>query len=391
MAKRVFLIVLDSFGIGEEPDADKFGDVGSNTLGTISKSEKFHTPVLQQVGMFNIDGVTCGTRAESPIGSFARLREASNGKDTTIGHWEIAGVQSPRALPTYPNGFPQEVITEFERLTGRKVLCNKPYSGTEVIKDYGEEHMKTGALIVYTSADSVFQIAAHEDLVPVSQLYEYCEIARKMLQGEHGVGRVIARPFVGTCAADFKRTTNRHDYSLVPPRKTMLDFIKEAGKDVIAVGKINDIFAGQGVTETIRTHGNTEGIQVTKDLIGRDFDGLAFINLVDFDMLYGHRRDIDGYAAAATEFDKGLGEMLTMLRPDDILMITADHGCDPGFTKTTDHTREYVPYLLAGPAVKPGVDLGTRYGFGDIAATVCDYLGVEAQLDGTSALDKILK
>ena len=391
MAKRVFLIVLDSFGIGEEPDADKFGDVGSNTLGTISKSEKFHTPVLQQVGMFNIDGVTCGTRAESPNGSFARLREASNGKDTTIGHWEIAGVQSPRALPTYPNGFPQEVITEFERLTGRKVLCNKPYSGTEVIKDYGEEHMKTGALIVYTSADSVFQIAAHEDLVPVSQLYEYCEIARKMLQGEHGVGRVIARPFVGTCAADFKRTTNRHDYSLVPPRKTMLDFIKEAGKDVIAVGKINDIFAGQGVTETIRTHGNTEGIQVAKDLIGRDFDGLAFINLVDFDMLYGHRRDIDGYAAAATEFDKGLGEMLTMLRPDDIMMITADHGCDPGFTKTTDHTREYVPYLLAGPAVKPGVDLGTRYGFGDIAATVCDYLGVEAQLDGTSALDKILK
>ncbi len=391
MSKRVFLIVLDSFGIGEEPDADRFGDVGSNTLAAIVKSSKYNTPVMRELGLFNIDGVTCGQPVAAPKGSFARLREASNGKDTTIGHWEIAGVQSPRALPTYPNGFPPEVIAEFERRTGRGVLCNKPYSGTDVIRDYGEEHLRTGALIVYTSADSVFQIAANEALVPVEQLYEYCEIAREMLQGEHGVGRVIARPFVGDKAESFVRTSNRHDYSLTPPRSTMLDYISGAGLDVIGVGKIHDIFAGQGVTRTIRTHGNTEGIQVTLDLAQEEFSGLAFINLVDFDMLYGHRRDIDGYAAAATEFDAGLEKLLAQLKPEDLVMITADHGCDPAFTKTTDHTREYVPFLIAGPGVKPGTDLGTRLGFGDIAATVCDYLGVPAQLDGTSVLEKILK
>ena len=391
MNKRVFLIVLDSFGIGEEPDADKFGDVGSHTLATIVKSDKYHTPVMYELGLFNIDGVTCGQPVQAPRGSFARLQEASNGKDTTIGHWEIAGVESPSALPTYPNGFPPEVIAEFERRTGRKVLCNKPYSGTDVIRDYGEEHLKTGALIVYTSADSVFQIAANEALVPVEQLYEYCEIAREMLVGEHSVGRVIARPFVGDKAENFARTSNRHDYSLVPPRKTMLDYISQAGQDVIAVGKIHDIFAGQGVTQTIRTHGNTEGIQVTLDLAQRDFHGLAFVNLVDFDMLYGHRRDIDGYAAAATEFDAGLEKLLGLLKPEDIVMITADHGCDPGFTKTTDHTREYVPLLIAGPGIKAGVDLGTRLGFGNIAATVCDYLGVPAELDGTSVLENVLK
>lgn len=391
MNKRVFLIVLDSFGIGEEPDADKFGDVGSHTLATIVKSDKYHTPVMRELGLFNIDGVTCGQPVQAPRGSFARLQEASNGKDTTIGHWEIAGVESPSALPTYPNGFPPEVIAEFERRTGRKVLCNKPYSGTDVIRDYGEEHLKTGALIVYTSADSVFQIAANEALVPVEQLYEYCEIAREMLVGEHGVGRVIARPFVGDKAENFARTSNRHDYSLVPPRKTMLDYISQAGQDVIAVGKIHDIFAGQGVTQTIRTHGNTEGIQVTLDLAQKDFNGLAFVNLVDFDMLYGHRRDIDGYAAAATEFDAGLEKLLGLLKPEDIVMITADHGCDPGFTKTTDHTREYVPLLIAGPGIKAGVDLGTRLGFGNIAATVCDYLGVPAELDGTSVLENVLK
>lgn len=391
MAKRVFLIVLDSFGIGAEPDAAAFGDEGANTLASIAKSGRFHTPTLQRLGLFNIEGVACGQRAESPQASFARLREVSNGKDTTIGHWEIAGVESERPLPTYPDGFPTEVIAEFEAKTGRKVLCNKPYSGTEVLKDYGEEHMRTGALIVYTSADSVFQIAANEQVVPVEQLYEYCQIARDMLKGEHGVGRVIARPFVGACAADFKRTSNRHDYSLKPPAKTMLDYLSEAGKDVIGVGKIYDIFDGEGVTEKIRTQNNTDGIRVTLELAERPFDGLAFINLVDFDMVYGHRRNIDGYAAAATEFDEGLEKLLQKLGPDDVVMITADHGCDPGYTKTTDHTREYVPFIVAGPPVRAGVNLGTRMGFGAVANTVCEYLGVEAPLAGKSVWGEISK
>lgn len=382
MAKRVFLVVLDSFGVGAEPDADKFGDVGANTLASIASHKAFHTPNMKKMGLFNLDGVSCGEKEPVVLGSYARLREVSNGKDTTIGHWEIAGVESERALPTYPNGFPPEVISEFEKRTGRKVICNATYSGTEVLKDYGEEHMRTGALIVYTSADSVFQVAAHEEIVPVEQLYKYCQIARDMLQGEHGVGRVIARPFVGTCAADFKRTPRRHDYSLKPPKKTMLDMLSAAGKDVIGVGKIYDIFDGEGVTETIRTSGNTEGIRVMLDLADRDFEGLAFINLVDFDMVYGHRRNIEGYAAAATEFDQGLGEMLKKLRPEDLLVITADHGCDPGFTKTTDHTREYVPMLVAGDCVKKNNDLGTVLGFGAIGKTVCSYLGVPAELAG---------
>ncbi len=391
MAKRVFLVVLDSFGIGYEPDADKFGDVGANTLASIVKAESFRGENLAKMGLFNLDGVDCGTPATSVVGSFARLQEASNGKDTTIGHWEIAGVESASALPTYPNGFPQEVIQQFEQLTGRKVICNLPYSGTKVLEDYGEEHMKTGALIVYTSADSVFQIAAHEEVVPLEELYRYCEIAREMLKGEHGVGRVIARPFVGTCAKDFKRTANRHDYSLKPPAKTMLDYLKEAGKDVIGVGKIYDIFDGQGITETIRTKGNTEGIQVLKDLLQRPFEGLAFVNLVDFDMLYGHRRNVEGYAAATAEFDAALGEILGGLSEEDILMITGDHGCDPGFTKTTDHTREYVPLLMAGPQVKADNNLGTVLGFGAIGNTICSYLGVPAKLDGTDLLARIQK
>ena len=345
---------------------------------------------MRKMGLFNLDGVTCGEPAAQVLGSCARLQEASNGKDTTIGHWEIAGVESERALPTYPNGFPPEVIEEFEKRTGRKVICNATYSGTEVLKDYGEEHMRTGALIVYTSADSVFQVAAHEEIVPVAQLYEYCQIARDMLKGEHGVGRVIARPFVGSCAADFQRTPRRHDYSLKPPRKTMLDALSAAGKDVIGVGKIYDIFDGEGVTDTIRTSGNTEGIKVMLELTDRDFEGLAFINLVDFDMVYGHRRNIDGYAAAATEFDQGLGEMLKKLRKDDLLIITADHGCDPGFTKTTDHTREYVPMLVAGSCVKENNNLGTVLGFGAIGKTICSYLGVPADLAGQDLSDRLL-
>lgn len=389
MTKRVFLIVLDSFGIGYEPDADKFGDVGANTLASIAKDPGFQTPNMAALGLFNLDGVDCKPSVHPIAGSCARLREASNGKDTTIGHWEIAGVESERALPTYPEGFPPEVIEQYEKLTGRKVLCNKPYSGTEVLKDYGEEHMRTGALIVYTSADSVFQVAAHEQVVPLEQLYEYCQMARDMLKGEHGVGRVIARPFVGSCAADFKRTSNRHDYSLKPPAKTMLDYLKAAGKDVIGVGKIYDIFDGEGLTEKIRTGGNTEGIRVMLELADRDFEGLAFINLVDFDMIYGHRRNIAGYAAAATEFDRGLGELLKKLRPGDVVMITGDHGCDPGYTRTTDHTREYVPLLVAGPEVKKDNDLGTVLGFGAIGKTICTALGVQAQLDGQDLSAKI--
>ena len=390
MTKRVFLIVLDSFGIGYEPDADKFGDVGANTLASIAKDPGFRVPNMARLGLFNLDGVTCGAPVHPIAGSCARLREASNGKDTTIGHWEIAGIESDRALPTYPDGFPPEVIRQYEKLTGRKVLCNKPYSGTEVLKDYGEEQMRTGALIVYTSADSVFQVAAHEDVIPVEQLYAYCQMARDMLQGEHGVGRVIARPFVGSCAADFKRTSNRHDYSLKPPARTMLDYLKAAGRDVIGVGKIYDIFDGEGVTEKIRTSGNTDGIRVMLELADRDFEGLAFINLVDFDMVYGHRRNIPGYAAAATEFDLGLGELLKKLRPGDMVMITGDHGCDPGFTKTTDHTREYVPLLVAGPEVKQDNNLGTVLGFGAIGQTVCTALGVPAKLDGEDLCGKIL-
>jgi len=391
MAKRVFLIVLDSFGIGEEPDAAKFGDHGVNTLRSVSGSPAFAAPNLTQLGLFNIDGVGCGTPVNAPSGAFARLQERSNGKDTTIGHWEIAGLVSPKALPTYPNGFPDEVIREFSQKTGRGVLCNKPYSGTEVIKDYGEEHLRTGSLIVYTSADSVFQIAAHEAVVPLEELYRDCQIAREMLQGDHGVGRVIARPFVGTNAANFKRTSNRHDFSITPPRATMLDEISAAGLDMIAVGKINDIFAGRGATRAIRTKNNDDGMRVTLSLAAEDFHGLTFINLVDFDMLYGHRRDIPGYAAAISAFDRWLPGFLAQLKPDDLLMITADHGCDPAYLATTDHTREYVPWLITGQAVQPSVNLGTLQGFGNIAATVCAALNVPTQADGESQLAKFLK
>ncbi len=391
MAKRAFMIVLDSFGIGAEPDADKFGDVGSNTLGAIAKSDKFDTPNLQKMGFFNIEGVTCGEKAAAPIASFARLQERSYGKDTTIGHWEIAGVSSAKALPTYPNGFPREILDKFEAATGRKVLCNLPYSGTKVLDDYGKQHLETGDLIVYTSADSVFQIAAHEDLVPVEKLYEYCEIARNILTGDHAVGRVIARPFVGE-PGNFTRTSRRHDYSIKPPRKTVLDYAKEAGLETIAVGKINDIYDGQGITDTTRSVSNNDGMEKFTALLDRDFNGIAFLNLVDFDMVYGHRRNIDGYAQAATDFDRGLTAFLPKMKEDDILIITADHGCDPSYTKHTDHTREYVPMIIYGAHIKGGVDLGTEPTFATIAATVADYLGVDApDIEGESVLPKVLK
>ncbi len=387
MAKRVFLIVLDSCGIGELPDASHWHDEGSNTLRAIRDNKHFNCPNLINMGFFNID--TVGGGVANPSASFARLGELSKGKDTTIGHWEIAGIVSPNPLPTYPNGFPREVLDEFERRTGRKVLCNLPYSGTDVIRDYGEEHLKTGALIVYTSADSVFQIAAHESLVPVPQLYEYCEIARDILQGEHGVGRVIARPFEGE--HPFSRTSNRHDYSLVPPQTTMLDLLKKAGLATISVGKIYDIFAGKSVSESNRTTSNIHGMQVTLDIQKRDFEGLCFVNLVDFDMKYGHRNDIDGYAQAMTDFDKQLGEFVDGMQDDDILIITADHGCDPS-TPSTDHSREYVPMLIFGKGIKGGVNLNTRHSFADISATILQYFNV-AQEDskGDSFLNDVVR
>lgn len=372
--KRVFLIVLDSLGIGYQPDAHRYGDEGANTLERISHSEKLEIPNLISLGLGLVDGVGYLPKTDAPKASYARLREVSCGKDTTVGHFELMGIVSEKPFPTYPSGFPKSIISRFSELTGRGVLCNKPYSGTEVIRDYGAEHIKTGRLIVYTSADSVFQIAAHEDIVPPEELYRYCEIARELLVGEHGVGRVIARPFVGR-EGEFTRTANRRDFSIKPPTESALDRIKGAGLDVIAVGKINDIFAGQGITESITTHSNAEGIAVTRELLSRDFSGLAFINLVDFDMLYGHRQDVDGYAAALSEFDRALGEFLPMLKSDDVLIITADHGCDPG-NKSTDHTREYVPLLLVARGIEPR-SYGTRIGFFEVGDAILRILGVK--------------
>lgn len=391
MGKRIFLIVLDSVGVGELPDAADFGDVGSNTMAACSKSARFAVPNMQKLGLFNIDGIGCGEKASAPTGSFGKLCEKSRGKDTTIGHWEISGIISPKALPTYPNGFPAEVISRFEELTGRKTICNLPYSGTQVLDDYGEEHMKTGALIVYTSADSVFQIAAHEDIVPVPELYRYCRIARDLLMGEHGVGRIIARPFVGQ-AGSFKRTTNRHDYSLQPPRGTMLTALQAAGLASIGVGKIYDIFDGVGVDERLPITSNTDGMNKTLDIQkNNSFNGLCFVNLVDFDMLYGHRNDVDGYAQALTDFDVQLGQFLAGMGKDDVLMITADHGCDPA-TPSTDHSREYIPLIACGAGIKAGVNLGTRPTYADIGATVLEALGVaKGDIDGESFWGDISK
>lgn len=382
--KRVFLIVLDSFGIGEMEDAEAYGDKGTNTLRSVSSSSAFSMPNMEKLGLFNIEGVTCRDGVKEPQARIARMKEASKGKDTTIGHWEIAGIVSRQPLPTYPEGFPEEVLEAFAEATGRGVLCNRPYSGTEVIRDYGDEHVQTGKLVVYTSADSVFQIAAHEDVVPVETLYEYCRMAREILQGRHGVGRVIARPFVGT-SGNYTRTPRRHDFSLEPPAVTMLDQLKRAGRDVISVGKIKDIFAGRGITEAVYTKGNEEGIERTLEYLGKEFEGLCFVNLVDYDMLYGHRNDIEGYAQALTYFDEKLPEILGRLGEEDILMITADHGCDPGYTVSTDHSREYTPFLMYGNKVKPD-NLGTRETFADIGATVLAYFGLKPEFAGTSML-----
>lgn len=388
MQKRVFLIVLDSCGIGAQPDAAAFGDVGSNTLRRIAQSPLFDCTHTAALGLGHIDGVSYIPRTDSLGGAVARLTEQSAGKDTTIGHWELAGLISRAPLPTYPQGFPSELLAAFSRETGRGVLCNRPYSGTDVLRDYGAEHLRTGSLIVYTSADSVFQIAAHESVVPPEQLYEYCRIARRLLCGPHAVGRVIARPFVGEPPA-FTRTANRRDFSLPPPRPTLLDALCNAGQEVVAVGKITDIFAGRGITESVRTHNNEEGLDETLNALARPFHGLCFVNLVDFDMLYGHRQDVAGYAAAFAAFDRRLPAILAAMQPDDLLFVTADHGCDPGDSHT-DHTREYTPLLIAGRRVRPQ-NLGTRQTFADVAATVADYLEVPFSGDGRSFLPDLLK
>lgn len=363
--KRIFLIVLDSFGIGNAPDAKKFGDFGANTLGSISKSNKFNIPNLKMLGFCNIDGVKL-KNCDSPVGKFGALQELSAGKDTTTGHFEIAGIVSHKPMPTYPNGFPDEIINEFEKQTGCEVICNKAYSGTQVIADYGKEHIKTGKLIVYTSADSVFQIAAHTDIVPLEKIYEYCKIARKILVGEHAVGRVIARPFTG--AYPFERTTDRRDFSVEPPQDTMLYILKNKKYDVISVGKIADIFAQRGITKKYLSHSNREGMDKTFELLNKDFNGICFTNLVDFDMKFGHRRNIDGYAEAISEFDKWLGTFIPNMQNNDLLIITADHGCDPAY-KGTDHTREQVPLIMYSKDIKPE-NLGTIKGYDYISKTI---------------------
>ena len=384
--KRVFLIVLDSVGIGALPDAHLYSDEGTNTLLSCHKTGLLDIPNLINLGLSSIEGCEYLGKCESSA-SFGRCMEKSRGKDTTTGHWEIAGLVLDKAFPTYPDGFPCEIIEEFERQTERRVLCNKPYSGTEVIKDFGKEHMESGALIVYTSSDSVFQIAAHEDVVPIETLYEYCRIARKILCGNHSVGRVIARPFVGEIG-NFKRTNNRRDFSVEPTGTTLLDLLEKDGFDVISVGKINDIFATVGITEDTDSHGNSECMEMTLKVLERAFNGLCFVNLVDFDSSFGHRNDAVGYAKELNRFDKHLGKVLSKLRDDDLLIITADHGCDPGDV-STDHTREYTPLMVYGKKITPK-NLGTRQTFSDIAASIADYLGVEYNLCGESFIGEII-
>lgn len=371
--KRIFLIVLDSFGIGNAPDAEMFNDTGANTLKSISASPFFKIDSMKDLGLCNIDTVDYLNKVKSPSSKFGALTELSAGKDTTTGHFEIAGIISKEPFPTFPEGFPDEVIKEFEKQTGCGVLCNKPYSGTKVIADYGEEHLKTGKLIVYTSADSVFQIAAHTDIVPLEKLYEYCRIARKILTGKYAVGRVIARPFNGE--HPFVRTADRHDFSVEPPAETMLDRLKSNGYDVISVGKIADIFAHRGITEKLLSHSNAEGMNITYKMLEKDFKGLCFVNLVDFDMLYGHRRDIDGYAKAISEFDNWLSVFTPKMQDDDLLIITADHGCDPAYSGT-DHTREQVPLLIYSKGIEPQ-DLGILNGYNYISNVILDNFAIQ--------------
>lgn len=382
MIKRVFIIVLDSFGCGELPDAANFGDEGSNTLRAVASSPYFRADNLARLGLFNIEGNRdIRPPYMSPAAAYGRAAQASAGKDTIIGHWEICGVISPRPLPLYPRGFPEGLLSEISRATGTGGwLCNLPYSGTEVIRDYGEEHIKSGLPIVYTSADSVFQVAAHEKHFGLERLYDYCKTAREILCGEHGVGRVIARPFVGEDRDSFARTSNRHDYALEPPGETLLDRVRRAGLDTISVGKIHDIFAGRSITESYPTKSNADGMAKTEEIAKRrDWHGLCIVNLVDFDMLWGHRNDIDGYAKGIAEFDRWLGVFLPLLDEDDALIITADHGCDPS-TPSTDHSREYVPVMCCGKDIEPR-DLGTLPDFTFIGGLAGSLLGLEGYGD----------
>lgn len=382
--KRVFLAVLDSFGIGEAPDSRLFGDEGSNTLKSCYDTGLLDIPTLKSLGLFNIDGIDFEKGTPTPLGCFGRAAEKSRGKDTVTGHWELAGLITNTPFPTYPNGFPKDIIDKFSKKVGRGVICNASYSGTEVIKDFGKQHLETGDLIVYTSADSVFQIAAHEDIVPVEKLYEYCLEAREILPD---IGRIIARPFTGT-AGNFTRTPHRRDFCVPPYARTVLNDIADNGLSVISVGKINDIFAGSGITTHLDSHGNKECMEKFFEALDTDFEGLCFINLVDFDSVYGHRNDAEGYARALNEFDRQLKDILAALRDDDLLIITADHGCDPGF-HTTDHTREYIPVICVGKNFKQGVNLGTLDGFGGVGVTVVEYLGISTDVCGTSFLDEI--
>ncbi len=384
MIERVFLIVLDSVGIGEAPDAALFGDVGAHTLMSAWKTGVLHLDTLCSMGLGNIEGLSFLGATDTPKASVARMTEASNGKDTTVGHWEIAGHISSSPLPTFPNGFPTEILKKVKRISGRELLCNKPYSGTQVIADYGKDALERGALIIYTSADSVLQLAAHTDAVPLEELYRICAELRAELYGsEDGVGRIIARPFVGDAECGFVRTSDRRDYSLKPPQGLLPEILLENGLDSIAIGKISDIFADTGFSQTQRTHSNQEGMELTEEYIKKDFHGLCFVNLVDFDMCFGHRRDALGYARALNEFDRWLGGVIQELGEGDVLMITADHGCDPSFNKTTDHTREYTPLIIYGPALKP-LSIGTRQSFADIGASVARLLGVDYKCDGTA-------
>ena len=386
MGKRVFWIVLDSAGIGGAPDAADFGDAGADTFGSCYKSGEMNVPVMEKLGLKNIAGTSFYDPKEEIDGCYCRMHEKSRGKDTTVGHWEMAGMVSPKPLPTYYEGFPQEILDKLSKATGRNIVCHKTYSGTDVIRDYGKHHVDTGDLIVYTSADSVMQIAAHEDVVPIEELYDICHKAREIMQGEHGVGRIIARPFEGEWP--YQRTVRRHDYSLQPPRETVLDALKEKGFMVIGVGKIYDIFAGKSVMFSYSNKGNEANMVRTIDLADADFEGVCYVNLVDTDMIYGHRRDIPGYTNALNTADRQFAELMEKMGPEDILMVTADHGCDPGY-KGTDHTREDVPCLIWGPSLKKGVDLGTRDTFADQAATIAEYFGIDYRGDGESFLSDI--
>lgn len=390
MIKRVILIILDSVGMGALPDADKYGDVGADTIGHVAKfNGGLKLPNMESIGLGLIEGIQNINKVTNPLGCYGKFYEASNGKDTVTGHWEMVGVKSEIPLPTYPNGFPAEIIKEFEEKTGRKVIGNKPASGTEILDELGEEQLKTGSLIVYTSADSVFQIAAHEDIIPIEELYKYCEIARNMLTGDNAVARVIARPYLGE-PGNFSRTSNRKDYALLPPHATALDKLQEAGVKVMAVGKIEDIFSGKGIYSAVHTKDNMDGVDKTLDYMKTEKDGLIFTNLVDFDMKWGHRNDPKSYGKGLEEFDVRLKEIMQNMESDDILFITADHGCDPTYPGT-DHTREYVPFLAYGEPLKKGYNLGTKVGFFNMGQTICDIFNSEKIINGDSFLGEILK